>query len=315
MAIHDAYARRTPYEVAFPDPTTAEDWMDRIREGAGGDEAESALRDPGRFLSLPSVARVVHEMREPGAGGEEVQKHAILLFHAFHFHEAGRFVLFLETGAVRYLVETDQSATGPGGGSPDPPASAGYLQLPRQLFWMSPVEEGRPEPVDGMFWTVPDGERLSLLVVGGMREDRPGFSVVPLPPVPVSDAEVWLRSRVRESGPDFETTLPGGELERLYSIEAAGEVLKLAARTFRYVDGHPGAVVGEEGGPGPVDEETDGPRPTVLPYRRVHLEDQDSAAEAPGRRPAKPEVPTTSDRNAAGTADFDDEDEEERKET
>lgn len=279
MPIHDAYARRTPWEVAFPDEATAEDWMARIRDGAGRDGMESALRDPGRFLSLPSVAEVVHEMREPGVGGEEVQKHGVLLFHAFHFHEAERVLLFLETGAVRYLVEADVDA---GRGAADPPASAGYIQLPHQLFWTTPAEEAPPEPVDGMFWAVPDGERLSLLLVGGMREDRPGFSVIPLPPVPLSDADAWLRGQVRESGSDFETTLPGGELDRLYSIEATGEALKLAARVFRYVRSHPEAVTREEATGGePADADPEDPPPTALPYGRVHLEDQIAVAEDP----------------------------------
>lgn len=285
MTIHEAYARVTPFEVAFPDADTAHEWMARIREAAEADGMEAALHDPGRFLSLPAVAEVVHEMREPGTGTGQVQKHGILLFHAFHFHEAGRPVYLLRAGVARYLVETEgEGRSGEAGESlrMELPARAGYLQLPRQLFWMAPTEEGPPEPVDGLFWAVPDRERLSLLVVGGMRDDRPGFSVVPLPPVPLGDAGKWLRARVREAGPDFETTLPGGELDRLYSFVATGEVLKLVARTFRYMGDHPRAVSGVEdprgsaasGGP-----EAGEPRPTALPFRGIHLDDQAGGGE------------------------------------
>lgn len=284
MAIHDEYARVTPFEVAFPDQDTADRWTTRIRERAEAGSTEDALRDPGRFLALPAVAEVVHEMREPGAGTGEVQKHGILLFHAFHFQEADRPLYLLRTGVARYLVETrgdEESGEGGDSGRPELPERAGYLQLPRQLFWMAPSEEGPPEPVDGLFWAAPDGDRLSLLVIGGMREDRPGFSVVPLPPVPLDDAGAWIRARVREAGSDFETTLPGGELDRLYSFEAAGEVLKLVARTFRYVEEHPRAVYRQDESPAApetVEEAgTDGrsgPRPTGLPYRGIHLEDR-----------------------------------------
>lgn len=285
MPIHDAYARVTPFERAFPDDDTAEERMDRIRRDGQDEGMGEALEDPGRFLSLPAVAEVVHGIRDPSAGGEEVHKHGIFLYHAFHFHQAGQPLIFLDTGAARYLVET-----GPGredGESEDDgdeelvvrlPALAGYLQLPRQLFWMEPVGEGTPEPVDGIFWASPDGERLSLLVIGGMRDDRPGFSVVPLPPVPLSDAGTWLRTPVRETGADFETSLPGGELERLYSFETTGEVLKLVARAFRHVGRHPESVTEEEA----PEEASTGPEPTELPYRHIHLADQADETEDHG---------------------------------
>ncbi|MFW6199876.1 MAG: hypothetical protein ACOC8K_04825 [Gemmatimonadota bacterium] len=313
MPIHDAYARVTPFERAFPDASTAEDRMDRIRRDLEEEGMEDALGDPGRFLTLPAVAEVVHGIRDPESGGEEVQKHGIFLYHAYHFHEAGRPVHFLTTGAARYLVETAASDAAPepperepadsadgddaerDDAGPDvsirPPEPAGYLQLPRQLFWVAPGEDATPEPVDGFFWASPAGERLSLLLIGGMREDRPGFSVVPLPPVPLSDARSWIRASIRESGPDFETTLPGGDLERLYSFETTSEVLKLVARAFRYEQRHPEAVTPEEapkggaegdggGGADAAPESLskagagDGPRPTRLPYRRIHLRDR-----------------------------------------
>ena len=321
MPIHDAYARVTPFERAFPDDATATERMERIRQDVAEEETSGALRDPGRFLSLPAVAEVVHGIRDPGSGGEEVQKHGIFLYHAFHFHEAGRPLFFLTTGAARYLVETapgsgegEKAERGEGakdGAEGDDPGDepvarlpdpAGYLQLPRQLFWMEPGGDAVPEPVDGIFWASPDGERLSLLVIGGMRDDRPGFSVVPLPPVPLEDAGAWLRTQVRETGTDFETTLPGGDLERLYSFETTGEVLKLVARAFRYVECHSDAVTdepapdaegaggadeaegavpegggaGDRGATGPGRGESE-PDPTAFPYRRVHLEDQPAA--------------------------------------
>jgi hypothetical protein len=92
-------------------------------------------------------------------------------------------------------------------------------------------------------------------------------------------------ARVRTGGgEDFGTTLPGGELDGLYSLTASGEVLKLAARLFAYERAVPGAVekhlppsdghaVTEDGG---ADEgngkgEGRGPEPSRLPYRKVVL--------------------------------------------
>ena len=314
MPIHDSYARVTPFERAFPDASTAEERMERIRRDVREEGMEGALEDPGRFLALPAVAEVVHGIRDPESGGEEVQKHGIFLYHAYHFHEAGQPVHFLETGAARYLVEAASGETGPAEAevSIQPPEPAGYLQLPRQLFWVEPGEDAPPEPVDGFFWASPDGEQLSLLLIGGMREDRPGFSVVPLPPVPLADAGSWIRTSIRETGPDFETTLPGGELERLYSFETTGEVLKLVARAFRYEERHPEAVTREEppgrgadgdGGGGSTEEaeEEGGPKPTRLPYRRIHLRDQlQEEVEGPGDSLAEPAEDSAEDSSEGG---------------
>jgi len=51
---------------------------------------------------------------------------------------------------------------------------------------------------------------------------------------------------MRQAGPDFETTLPGGELEGLYSLETAGEALKLVARLFQYLSEVPAALTARE---------------------------------------------------------------------
>lgn len=285
MTFHDAYARRTPYELAFPDRGFAEERLDRIRHDAAERGQDAALADPGRFLTLPAVAETLREIRDPRGDAEELQKHGVLLYHAYHFRQAGLPVFLMETHAARYLVESGDGLRSEGD-PPEPPEPSGYVQQPRQLFWIRPSEEGPPEPVDGLFWSAPDGRHLSVLVAAGMRDDRPGLSVVPLPALPLEEAGTWLEAGIRESGRDFESTLPGGEMERLYSLEAAGEVLKLLARTFRYVERFPDAVR-EEAAPEDVDttperssdaagaSESDGrseePAPSRLPYRRVTL--------------------------------------------
>ncbi|NIP59272.1 MAG: hypothetical protein GWM92_13255 [Gemmatimonadetes bacterium] len=274
MAAHDAYARLTPYELAFPDRAFVEERFARIREEGEEEAAGRSLLDPGRFLSLVSVSETLAELRPPGEAADRIHRHGVLLYHGFQFWAAGEPLYLLTLHGARYLVESGGAGEGSGGrasgdgpAAPRPPEAAGYLQLPRYLFWARPTEEEIPEPLDGLFWAAPDGERLALLLACGLREDRPGLSVVPLPPVPLADAADWLEARVRPEGEAFESTLPGGELERLYSLETAGEALQLAARFFRHVAAVPDAVRVAS----PPEIESDGPAPTGLPYRRVGL--------------------------------------------
>lgn len=278
MPFHDAYARLTPYELAFPERDVAEERLRRIREDAHDRGQADTLADPGRFLALPGVAEVLQEIRDPRSDADAVQKHGILLFHVFHFDEAGRPFFLLDTHVVRYLVES-APFDAEDDGAPEPPEPSGYVQLPRQLFWVRPSEEEPPEPVDGLFWSAPDGERIAVLIAAGIRDDRPGLSVVPLPAVPLEEAGMWLDAEIRPTERDFESTLPGGEMERLYSLEAAGEALKLLARFFRYLELFPDAVrdeppveTGKEDPAEGTGTSAEGPRPSELPYRRITLE-------------------------------------------
>jgi hypothetical protein len=68
-----------------------------------------------------------------------------------------------------------------------------------------------------------------------VRADRPGFSVVSASGV-TDDEPHWADLDARPDGQDFATTLPGGELDRLYSIETAGELLRLASLCFHQLD-------------------------------------------------------------------------------
>jgi hypothetical protein len=159
------------------------------------------------------------------------------------------------------------------------PTDAGYLQLPLHLFWSHSKSEGPAEPLDGIFWARGSGDTLTLMVALGIRGDRPGLSVVELPPLPLGDAARWVEGGMREEGSDFATTLPGGEMDRLYSVVTLGEVLTLVARVFAAMAADP-ALVGElerapkANGGGAA---TEGARPSLLPFRRVG-----EAEETPG---------------------------------
>ncbi len=259
MSLHDVYARTTPFELAFPGDAEVTALASAVAEEAGARGVDArALID---FLTLGSVEAFIRST----AGGETdpgtLHRFGPVVYHALRFEEAGRHLHLLTTHAARYLVE------GAPDGDPGPPAEAGYIQLPQHLFWTRAAADA-PESIDGVFWSVAPGGRLHVLLVTGLRPDRPGVGVVPLPEAPVDDAASWLDLDAREEGPDYSTDLPGADIDGLCEIRSPGEVYKLLARFFAHVSGNPEAV--EEGSPTspPVDSS---PRPSRLDYARVTL--------------------------------------------
>jgi hypothetical protein len=262
MPIHDAYARITPYELLLPEEGFEEERFPMIREEARKRQAN--ISDPERFALLSEAGAVLRDIRGENDAPQLIQQHGILLFHAFHFWQEGLPFFQLETGVVRYLVEAGPKS---GEWAPSLPGLAGYVQLPQHLFWVPGGGDIPPESLDGFFWSMPDGEMLSLLVVMGIRRDRPGLSVVPLPALPFSTAGEWAAMQARPEGKDFHSSLPGAELENLYALEAGAEAVKLATRVFWYLDVFPGSVA--EGIQAP--EGGEGPMPSRLGSRRIVL--------------------------------------------
>lgn len=263
MPVHDAYARITPLELSFPDPEAAGERFQGIAGEAEAREVDPA--DPSAFVMLMESGRAVRALRGPDDDPERVREHGVLLYHLFHAWRAGGPDYRVDTGVVRLLLESEPWETA----RPEPPKAAAYVQLPQHLVWVRPEgAEGTPESVDGLFWTV-WGETVSFLLVMGIRPDRPGFGVVPLDPVPLDRLGEWIGTSMRPEGDDFGSTMPGADLERLYELRTAGEVLKLGARVLRYLATAPdGARTEEE--PGDVPPGT-GPRPSTRPHIRVSL--------------------------------------------
>jgi hypothetical protein len=163
---------------------------------------------------------------------------------------------------------------------PPTPADAGYLQLPRNLFWGEAAETGAPEPVDGVFWTRGGEGVLNLLAVFGLREDRPGISVVDLPGITSAVLLDALTVPARESGEDFDSGIPGSELEGLYGVETGAELVKLVAGAFTLLHRHPECLAARTEPLIPGDDSTvddtdapaadpTAPPPSALPYRRI----------------------------------------------
>lgn len=203
-----------------------------------------AVGDEGATERAGSAASAASEPApdsdpEGGAGPDALQQYGRFLFHAFHYWQQRKPTRRVDEEGLRWLV-ADVSSVGEW--SLTPPAPSGYLQLPRNLVWARPAPDLTPEPADGFFWTfVSDGDepgRLHVLLVLGVRPDRAGFSVVPATGV-LDTERHWAEIRARPDGPDFETTLPGGEMDELFSIETAAELLKLASLCFWKLD--PGA--------------------------------------------------------------------------
>lgn len=273
MPIHDAYARRTPLELAFPDRETARKALEAIDEEVR--KRGSDVRDPAGFVMLGEVGRTLQALRPADSDPEAIHQHGALLFHAWRFRREGGRVYLLTTHALRYLVDADPGADdGEGAWPPGVPAAAGYLQLPQHLVWSRADADETPESVDGILWSRSGGGTLHAMVVTGIRGDRPGFGAVPLPAAPLDDAAEWLETGMREGNGDFASEMPGAELEGLYEIRTAGEALKLLARFFWYVDRVPGAVIRREPpaeDPSPEAADPGAPEPSAMSYHEVGL--------------------------------------------
>ena len=266
MTLHDLYARLTPYEIAFQDQDAVEALMVEIKKEAEGRGADPS--SPQAFITMGSVGAFVRELQGPDAPPEAIHQYGALVFQAVHFAAADCPLYLLGIHAARYLVEgVPEGYHVLLGGDPVPPTPAGYLQLPQHLFWTVGGEADPAESIDGMFWMISGAGLLHVLLVKGLRPDRPGFGTIVVPEAPAAEAGTWLDADVRESGADFSSELPGSELDGLYAVEAAGEVLKLLARFFAYVSAVPGAL---ESVDAPV-QRGGVPSPSALSHVRVTL--------------------------------------------
>jgi hypothetical protein len=265
----------TPYEIAFGEAGLENHVFPRLQAEADEHGEDPAVRERFAFLTLAGEA--VRDMAPPEAGGDELEEHRALLYHAFNFWRFGRRTYVLHPAVARYLVE---AAPALDGWAFTMPAPSVYVQLPPKLFWASIATDVPPEPVDGFFATVADVrepiggayQELNVLMVLGLRRGRAGFSVIPFetevgPGIPAT----WADAPGREGARDFENILPGGEMAGLYSILTTTEALKLLARALWYVHANPGDVE-----PFPPAERRGEERPgqvplTRLPFHRVRL--------------------------------------------
>lgn len=256
MSLHDDYARVTPFEIAFPDRGSLEALSSAVEQEIAERGGKASV--PEVFASLSVVDDFVRGLAGRESASGAARYYGVLAFHAVHFVRAGCPLYLLDAAVARDLVETSPA------GVPTPPDAAGYLQLPQHLFWIERSTDGTPESMDGVFWTVTEG-RLYVLSITGVRPERPGFGALSLPAAPLADAAEWLSASARETADDFSGMLPGGDLDELYSVETAGELLKLLARFFAYAANRPAALERSS----PRGGGAEAPRPSALPYIHV----------------------------------------------
>jgi len=269
-----ARARLTPYELVVTERFEAEVFPKILSEANrhGVDPLQ-----PDRFHLLAAVGDAVRDVVPPEAPPDALVQYRALLYHAFSFWNYEKRLYLVEPAVARYLVEAAPTLEGWELSLPQP---ALYLQLPANLFWGSVSPDSTPEPVDGFFVVSAPGEdalgkpfeRVAVLVVLGIRRHRAGFSVIPFDTeVGPGIAAEWALPGGRESGADFQTTLPGGEISGLYSILTTSEVLKLGGRALWYIDRFPGELIPQDPLEPVVDDGKDVLPPPRLPYHRVGL--------------------------------------------
>jgi hypothetical protein len=256
MALHDAYARRTPYELALPSLAFGEERFAQVAEEAETQGFPGHLTDIRSFSLLGQVGAILREIRTPDDPPEMIHQYGMLVFHAFHFWKKS-FPLFLVTvDAARRAAERDVEGDGV---LVESASGCAYLQLPQHLFWVD--GEGAPESLDGMFLTWA-GAEMNAMAVAGVANRSTGIIIMPLPPVPITDLPSLARERMREDTEDFSTSIPGAEIDGLYGVASAGEALKLVARLLPELQSAEAAAPGTEAAEG-------APTPSALPYRRI----------------------------------------------
>ena len=298
MAIHDAYARLTPFELLLPDP----DFPDRHFPGIGEEAGERGTdpRNPAAFVMLGAVQGALSELREDDADPQSAHDHGSVLFFAYHMWLAGAAVTLVRADTLRTLL-TPPAETGDGW-TARLHDRAGYVQLPQHLVWIeegdaggpgepSPPDPARPHPsepagdegqrsgslpapesADGFFWAVDGRGIVHITLVTGMRSDRPGYVIVPVPPQPLDSLPAWAAGPAREGGGDFTTSLPGAELDGLLGIRTPAEVFKLGALVLQRIaredpaEGSPAPAASPEASPEATPRSRDpAPRPSALP--------------------------------------------------
>ncbi len=216
-------SRLDPFDHAFRE--IAAERFPGIREEAAASHKDTT--DFPQFGALRSVQHLLTELESPEVleqHPEAAAGYVATLFAAFRFWNAGCSTHSISRRAFDVdAVALDHCV-------PPIPGGACYLRLPHQLFWAQ-IDEGEPhEPVDGLFVLEGAREReVVLLVVLGLREDRPGFSQVTVTAAPADLARAADQART----PWFAPVVDGGEAAGLKSLVTEADVLLLANLALR----------------------------------------------------------------------------------
>lgn len=203
-------------------------WIPRF-EAMGREARERGLNPdvPEEFARLAEVRAALRMLAEGEGDAEEQGRLGMLLYHAWHFARAGEPVQAVTVELLDELV-----ATGP-------PASwtlsssqrAGYVAFPRRAVTAPGPAGGSDRWLEGFFWMRSKAEFVALVILAGGAED---FTLLPLPPLPLTMTGLWAREPVRARGHDFAPSRPD---RGRYGVEVAAEIVKLALRALWRVAG------------------------------------------------------------------------------
>ena len=176
-------------------------------------------------------------MLAPDAGADALAQASELLWQAWRFVRTGARLYVVSGDAAERLTvpEVDAGAWR----FAAPPAC--YVQLPYQRLWARVSEQAAYEPIDGWFGAArvlaSGAHEIRLLAVLGLREERPGVSLLPHA-VTLSDADAGARLARpwRAEGAPFANAITGGERMGYGTLATVGELEALALRTWRALD-------------------------------------------------------------------------------
>ncbi len=198
-------------------------WTERFE--AIGVEARERGLDPFSPEDFARLAESRAALRHLLTGDEDPEVRTqlgALLFQSWHFSRGGERVTTTSPEAAAALVAGGPPADWQLSGDP----AAGFVRLPSATFHTPGSPGGLVVWMDGFFWTLGHG-KLVLLVV--LAADSGDFTLLPLPPLPISVAGLWATESVRQGDEDF---APEPEGPGPYGIAVAGEMLKLAIRAL-----------------------------------------------------------------------------------
>jgi hypothetical protein len=187
-------------------------------------------------------------MLAPDAGADAVEQASELLWHAWRFARTGSRLYVIDDAAAARLIEAE-TAREPWRFAASPSC---YVQLPYQRVWARVSEQAAYEPVDGWFAaarTLSGGaHEIALLAVLGLREDRPGVSLLAhRASLAEHDVTEHLAHPWREGAPPFANAIPGGERMGYRTLATRSELEALALRTWRALDEGASALERHEG--------------------------------------------------------------------
>ena len=211
--------RVDPFDLAFR--AAVDERFATIR--AEAEHSRRDVTDRAQFASMRSVQHLLGELEDPAAierDPEAAEEYMAVLYAVYRYWAAGCRRVTVVRATLERALDAAPAAT-----LPEVPSGACYFQLPERWFWGRVGADAPHEPVDGLFVAKGGhGREVSILMVLGLRANRPGFSQVSIRTTP--DEVVAAHREART--PPFAPAMEGGMAAGFRSVTTAAEVLDLA---------------------------------------------------------------------------------------